>query len=192
MAVGQHFGVGGVPRKVKNKYIGIGGVARKVKEGLFGVGGVARKFYAGETTIVTSGTGGFNSSGVVTFDSVVPAFTRAVVWIDVPDANRAIYYPNGNYTGKTFVVPWGPEGEDADNPVVLAVFSDGGTSSYYYEYYDGEGLNNVSLQVTVTRSTLSAKFVIHYTDDDDDHTERTGYCPLTDGEWSVTFTCEGD
>lgn len=193
MAATQYIGVDNVARRIKGNYIGVGGVARKVTNGYIGVGGVARKCYSGLTTIVKSGTGGFDSNGTVTFDSVVPAFTKAVVWIDVPGANRCIYYANGDYTGKTFVVPWGDDGADEDNPIGFIISSDGGTNTYDYSYWDGENLDNVQLSVTVTRSTLSAQFVIKFTEYYDEYSRSyMGYCPLDDASWRVTFTCEGE
>lgn len=190
MAAAQYIGVDGVARKVKGQYVGVDGVARRVKNGYIGVDGVARKCYSGYTTIVKSGTDDFDSNGTVTFDSVVPEFTSALVSINVDGLNRCIYDASGNYTGKTFVVPWG-DGIDEDNPFAYYTSSDGGTTNYDYSYWDGENLDSVQLSVTVTRSTLSAKFIIQYKEyGDESYRTRIGYCPLNDASWSVTFTCD--
>lgn len=182
----QFMGINSVARKLKNPFIGVAGVARKITSGFIGVNGVARKCYTGSTTIIKSGTQFVN--GVATFDTPVSSFTKAYVTIDVPGANRSIYYANGSCTGKTFVVPWGLEGQDEDNPVNVTITTNGGTSYYSYNYYDGEDLRYVRLDITLTGSTLTAKFTIGYTKDTDYGTRNyTGYASLENADWTVRF-----
>lgn len=196
MAANQYLGVGGVARKVKSQFVGIGGVARKVKQGFLGVGGVARRFFSGAVEVVKSGTTGTVADRVfqVTFDSQVPAFSKAVVWISMPSLYRSVYTP-GYGSSRGLVVP--SNDDDEETPVSISMVSGDGqnaTGGYEYEYFysDSEAtFYNAELRTEVTRSGLKVWLEVTYYDPDYG-TTLTGTTSLNIESWKVTFTCEGE
>lgn len=197
MAAAQYIGVGNVARKVKSQHIGVDGVARKVKNGYIGVAGVARRFFSGAVEVVKSGTTGTVTDRVfqATFDSTVPAFSKAVVWVDMPSRTRSVKPNSGSDMGRSLMVP--VDGDDEENPVVISMVSTNGQNaagSYEYEYFfsDSEAtFYSAVLRTEVTRSGLKVWLEVTYFEPEDQQ-EHVGKAVLNIGSWRVTFTCEGE